>query len=150
MITKITDFKDLRPNNLIQKVLICLSLISTVTGVVVGQTANQRKLELIFQGDINSFSNGFNHPFAASFDGRQMTTVWKNKIVLWDVKSSRVLRIFAGNQLESDIFTSVAISQNGKLLAGGFYDSKNISGRVKLWDLLTGKEIDTSKAELGF
>ncbi len=133
------------------KKLINLSLLLfTIQILLTGLFAqDQQKAELIFQGNINSFQNEFNSPFEFSSDGKQFATVWKNKIVLWDIETGRVLRIFGIKENKFGYFTSIAISSDGKYLAGGFFDKKQIVGRVIFWNVSDGKEI-SEHSELGF
>src|SRR5262249_54511299 len=53
-------------------------------------------------------------------------------IRLWDATTGKEIREFKGHP---DIYSSIAFSRDGKLLAAG-----GVRGRIQLWDVATGKE----------
>ncbi len=66
-------------------------------------------------------------------DGQILVSANRGSIILWEVKSGRQIRRFNGSN-------PVAFGPDGRTLAG-VSDEKNI----KLWDIISGKEIHTLK-----
>src|SRR5262249_28509196 len=56
----------------------------------------------------------------------------RTAIRLWDATTGKEIREFKGHP---DIYSSIAFSRDGKLLAAG-----GVRGRIQLWDVATGKE----------
>ena len=66
--------------------------------------------------------------------------VGENSIVLRDTNTGKEIRRFADKRPEKLIFKHIALSADGKTLAGGGSD-----GVIYLWDMATGKEIQQLK-----
>ena len=64
----------------------------------------------------------------------------ENSLVLRDLKTGKEIRRFAEKRAEKLIFKHIALSMDGKTLAGGGSD-----GVIYLWDVATGKEIQQLK-----
>lgn len=79
---------------------------------------------------------------AFSHDGKIIAAIGmvndKSKIKLWSVQTGELLQILNSTTEEHGIW-SVAISPDGKIIAGGTFDTF----AVKLWSVETGQEIQT-------
>ncbi len=116
-----------------RSVSVCLLAWLMSIGFTFGQKQDERKLELVVQGDITSFGGAF----ALSADSRQIANIWGNKVVLSDINSGKVLRFFSdpwGNP------NSLTISPDSKLLVAGFVN-RDTDGKIGMWNLLTGAKV---------
>src|SRR5262249_39832881 len=98
---------------------------------------------------------GFVHNVALSGDGKLALTgtgsfdpfgnsLQDGSLALWDVKTGRPLRVFAGVK---GAVSAVALSPDGKrALTGQFtFNNQGESASVVLWDATTGKSLHTLK-----
>ena len=83
-------------------------------------------------------------PASFQIQGELLDGQWQageNPIVLRNANTGKEIRRFAEKRSERLIFKHIAISADGKTLAGGGSD-----GVIYLWDVATGKEIQQLKS----
>lgn len=68
-------------------------------------------------------------------DGNIVAKTEARSVILWDVATRQALKTFEGPDSQ---LLSLAFSPDGKILAGG-----SVSGTIKLWEVATGKEMQT-------
>jgi WD40 repeat protein len=83
--------------------------------------------------------DGLIEALAISSDGKQIAAALVDKVMLWDVASG------GQAELNSDLCLNLAFSTDGRRLA-----ARGDSGTFRLWDLVTGREIDWFTAATGF
>jgi WD40 repeat protein len=76
------------------------------------------------------------HPLAFSSDGKQLASVDRESIVLWDVATGRKVRDFLAPQGEVHC---VAFAPDGRTVGAGIREGG--TARIFLWDVATGKEL---------
>jgi COMPASS component SWD3 len=104
-----------------------------------------RKMELKLSAESSAIPGHTNRVFSVKFDPEDpniiVTGGWDQKVLIWDIRTKRPVRTFAGPLICADgidIFEEV-------VLTGSWRESD----QVQMWDLGTGKLISTVKWEGG-
>jgi WD40 repeat protein len=74
---------------------------------------------------------------AFSADGQRLAVLEAGKVVLWDVEARAKFRTIA---LSNKLFSQLALSPDGALLATLGFDGKSNVSYLNLWDVETGRE----------
>ena len=104
-----------------------------------GQQSRETKPELVLQTGYNSFWGATRLVFSP--DGRLLATATfrSNTIKLWETATGRKLRdLSSSGQNAPGIAPFVAFSRDGRLIATATADNA-----VKIWDVLSGREVQT-------